>query len=264
MEAGAKSEGGDDGAARDECETCSDHQRVAQLNKSRDDLKNRMDKQSWVRNFLSAGVIGGTVATPVAWIATEEWRVVGFVGALLVIAVGWWTTRGRLRELEADQRQVEYERAVVQSDAASKAETLYLKHQFEVKRYYDQTLRHGDYIFYVGILGLVASLVIIGVAFWLIKLETTDVGVDITVAALAAVGALFSNSFVILYRQMHSATITAVGEFHERLVNDNELHFANLLASQQEPTASAAVRERFGLIIVENHHGEPGTGPVGS
>jgi len=232
----------------------SGDKRLRQLEAAHRDLEKRIGKQSGVRNLLSFAILAGTVATPIAWIVLKDWRVVSCVGALVVVAVGWWTTRLRLRELESDQRQVEYEIAVVHSKPEDKAETLYLKHQFELKRYYDQTLRHGDYVFYVGVLGLIASLIIVGMAFWLIKEEETTLGVDITVAALAAVGALFSNSFVVLYRQMHGAALDAVTDFHQRLVDDNELHFANLLATQAHPKASARIRKTFGRTIVKNHH----------
>lgn len=236
-----------------------ENNRRVHLKEEREDLERRIGEQARVRTFLSVAIVVGVISTGqfAFWYHNPD-GYLGMAGVLIVLTAGWQVTRNRLRELEADLKQVDYEIAVVESGEGAKAETLFLKHQFDLKRYYDQTLRHGNLIFYVGVLALAVSLGIVVAAFAVIEQNPTETSVQIVVAILAAVGTFFTNSVALVYRGMHSAAIGAVTDFHERLVDDHELHFANLLLSQEpesEPVATA--RRRIGELIVETRRKSP-------
>jgi hypothetical protein len=224
--------------------------RIETLSAEQNKLKVRIRKQALVRTWLSRAIIAGVIGTAQLAFWYHGNGYYGAAVALVILVVAWQVTRLRLRDLEASTRQLSYEAAVVESDDDHKAETLFLKNQFDLQRYYDQTLRHGDLIFYLGLVSLLASLGMVLIAFFLIREKSTETSVDIAIAGLAAVGSLFANTFVLLYRPMHRSAMNAIIDFHERLVFDHHLQFAHLLVSA-DPAHAAEARRRLAERIVE-------------
>jgi hypothetical protein len=206
-----------------------DRARVRRLEEDREDLDARVDKQLITRNLFTALLLM-VAATGAALSFVEDVRPRGFVGLLvasIVLIAALQITRERARELEADRRQIDYESAVVASPIETKAETLFLKQQFEVKRYYDQALNQAAAVFAVGVM---AMLIGAGVAAGaLVVIANHGGGVA---AAVGAVGGLASNLVAAVYLRMHARALDTVREFHKRLVRHQSVHFGNLLANE--------------------------------
>jgi hypothetical protein len=105
--------------------------------------------------------------------------------------------------------------------------------QFDLRRYYEQTLRQGNQIFYVGVFCIMVGFGIIGVAFWLITDgPASELSDKIVVAALGAIGGVLANFIALIYLKMFDQTNRAVGEFHHRLVIRDRVNFGNILAAK--------------------------------
>ena len=116
-----------------------------------------------------------------------------------------------------------------------RAEKLFRLHQFELKKYYDQTLKHSKWIFVIGIFSIVVGFIFIVISFiTLIKFpERFKTFSDkILIGVLGAIGAILSNFVAVIFVKMYSETIKSLTEFHNRLVITHYLHFSNFLVSK--------------------------------
>jgi hypothetical protein len=147
-----------------------------------------------------------------------------------------------------------------------RAEKLFLKQQFELKRYYDETLRQSTMLSYIGVLCIGAGFVVIALAFYLLTAPTVggvelDLGTtqQIVIGALAAAGGLMSNFIAVLYLRMHAGTVQAMTSFHERLVGTHHVHFGALLAARVTQSESDKVLTDMAVRLAEAVG--PGRGP---
>jgi hypothetical protein len=147
---------------------------------------------------------------------------------------GWVVIRQRMGELEGDLRQSDYERSLLIEGASNedRAEKLFLRQQYEVKRYYDETLRQSAVLSYIGVLCIAGGFAVIGVAFALVISKGADTTQQVIVAALGAAGGILANFVAVVFLRMHSGTVRALTSFHERLVSTHHVHFGDLLASR--------------------------------
>jgi hypothetical protein len=115
-----------------------------------------------------------------------------------------------------------------------RAEKLFKLHQLELKRYYDQTLRHSSAIFLVGIGCIILGFAIVGAALYVLASLPEDEGTTtkIVVGALGGIGAILANFIGAIYMKMFSETLKSLTEFHHRLVGTHHLHFGNFLAAK--------------------------------
>jgi hypothetical protein len=189
------------------------------------------------------------------------WRVIWLIGAVVVWAALWWSdrvlfvdlsaidvafagvlsfvfllgfffTRARLKEMNADVQATDYEILVLRMDDTRErtAASLFFKHQFDLRRYYDQNLRQNGQVFVLGTLCVLAGLATVAAAAaWIAFGENDEKTVQVTVGMLGAIGGLLSGGIATIFIRMHVGTGTALREFHRRLVATNRLHFANLL-----------------------------------
>lgn len=104
--------------------------------------------------------------------------------------------------------------------------------QVDLKRYYDQTLRQGAQIFYVGVSCILLGFIVIGVAFWLVQNDTTQLSEKIVVSSLGAIGGILANFIAVIYLRMFSRTVKSVSDFHARLVTSDRTNFGNILAAK--------------------------------
>lgn len=162
-------------------------------------------------------------------------------GALAI--AGLLVSRQRVQDLEGDIRQADYERGLLLEHAtdAERAEKLFLRQQFEVKRYYDETLRQSSVLSYLGVMCIAGGFAVIGVAFALVVSAPTQTTQQIIVAALGAAGGLLANFVAVVFLRMHAGTVKALTNFHERLVSTHHVHFGNLLASRVDPDSQHVV-----------------------
>jgi hypothetical protein len=141
-----------------------------------------------------------------------------------------------LGPLDSSIRVIESEVDLLESRDASeeeRAEKFFKVHQIEIKKYYDQTLSHSAWIFWFGILCILAGFGII-VASLVLLVTRTGLGLpgQVIVAVLGAVSGILANFIAVIYLKMHSETIKSLTEFHNRLVATHHLHFGNLLAAK--------------------------------
>ena len=141
------------------------------------------------------------------------------------------------RRLDIQDAEGEKDLLTIADDSIQqRAEKLFRVHQLELKKYYDQTLKHSSRIFAVGIVCLLLGFVIIGGTIYLVILPSSQqlqgLPEKVTLAVLGAIGGVLSNFIAAIYLKMHSETIKSLTEFHNRLVLTHHLHFGNFLAAK--------------------------------
>jgi hypothetical protein len=156
-----------------------------------------------------------------------------FIYAILALAFATYTSP---RDLELEMRQVEDELDLLSIKDASReqrAQKLLKLHQFELKRYYDQTLRQTSIIFIVGLACIfLGFLVITGSLYVVWKSPEKQLQEKLILGSLGAVGGVLSNFIAVMYLRMFSQTISSLTEFHNRLVLTHNLYFANFLVAK--------------------------------
>lgn len=115
--------------------------------------------------------------------------------------------------------------------AEQRAEKQFKVHQSELKRYYDQSLKHGSWIFLVGIISLLIGFIIVGISLYLVYWGPNSDS-NVIIAILGGVAGILTNFIGVIYLKMYSETIKSANEFHNRLVVSNHLHFSNFLISK--------------------------------
>jgi len=112
----------------------------------------------------------------------------------------------------------------------SRAELLFKNHEFELKKYYDQTLAQAGWIFKTGIACIFLGFVIIGVTFQLIG--SGEDSEKIITAVVGSIGVISTNFIGVIYIKMYSESMKALTGFHNRLVSTHHLHYANFMGSK--------------------------------
>ena len=153
-----------------------------------------------------------------------------FYSIIFLLSFGYYSTR----EIEMEIRDIENEIdlfGISEDSIEQRAEKQFKLHQIELKKYYDQTLRHSSFIFSVGLICLFLGFAIIGITLYLVfsSSATIELSEKIILASLGAIGAILSNFIGIIYIKMYSETIKSLTEFHNRLVLTHHLHFGNFL-----------------------------------
>lgn len=115
-----------------------------------------------------------------------------------------------------------------------RAEKLFKHHQYELQKYYDQTLRHSKWIFIVGVACIFVGFATIGITFWLVvrPQASTEFQEKILVSALGVVGGILANFIAVIYLRMFSEILKSVTDFHNRLVATHNLYFANFMVTK--------------------------------
>lgn len=112
-----------------------------------------------------------------------------------------------------------------------RAEKQFTAHQVELKRYYDQSLNQSKWIFWVGILCLVAGMIIIVITL-LFVFQSSHSNNNIIIAITGGVTSILTNFVAVIFLKMYSETVKSLNIFHERLVTTHHLHFGNFLTSK--------------------------------
>jgi TRADD-N domain-containing protein len=139
--------------------------------------------------------------------------------------------QGRDIERELDFREVR--RSIGHEAPEARAQKLFQLHSVELKRYYDQTLRQGSFIFWVGVACIALGFGIIIAGFiYLAMNDATQVPQKIVIAIVTGIGGILANFIAVIYLRMFSTTVSSVAAFHQRLVGTHHLHFGNFLISK--------------------------------
>jgi len=112
----------------------------------------------------------------------------------------------------------------------ARAEKQFKQHQAELKRYYDQSLRHGSWIFYIGIANLFVGFLIIGITLFLVSNKGSDG--NLIVGIVGGIAGILTNFVAVIFLRMYSGTVKSLSDFHNRLVSTNHLLYSNLLVSK--------------------------------
>ena len=234
--------------------------RLESLSRASKQLKLRQRFQSYLTKALTSTVFAVTIfGAAYHWSDDRSARHLAIIAAVLAITVvALQITRERAHELEADYRQVEHEEAVLDARPRQRAQTLFLKHQFDLRRYYEQTLRQGALVFYLGIAVLALGAAVVITALALIATEDDPTSSEIVVAALAAVGGLLTNGVAYVYLKIHAGSLQAVSEFHERMVDQHSSHFAHLLV-ESKPRYSRTTLDQLAFAVLLRMAPDPTT-----
>ncbi|MCP1162615.1 hypothetical protein NKS31_06275 [Bacillus sp. 1813sda1] len=123
--------------------------------------------------------------------------------------------------------------SISHSSLEERSEKLFKHHHLELKRYYDENLKQSSWIFVVGIVCILIGFAIIGITlYFLIANSSNELENKIIVASVGAIGAILSNFIAVIYLKMHSETVKALTEFHNRFVNTHHFYFSNFLLSK--------------------------------
>lgn len=203
------------------------------------ELRRQQSKNSNARRlFLGAGILIA-IGIPITSLYYRDiYILLGLVYALLCLAVYFLLPT---REFEVRILDVQNELDLLRSayiPIEQRAQKLFKLHQFELRKYYDQTLKQSAWIFVVGITCILFGFAIIGITLRLVFTNpSTTISDDVVLASFGAVGAILSNFIAVIYLRMYSETIKSMTKFHGRLVGTHHLHFGNFLAAKiDDPT----------------------------
>jgi hypothetical protein len=162
--------------------------------------------------------------------------IAGLLGfAELYVLLTLLFTRARLQDLNADLQVVEYDTVLFSFGELRErtAANLFFKHQLELKRYYDLTLRQHRQAFVLGVVCVLFGLGVVAGAAALVATagHDTSTTTKVITGALGAVGAFLAGFVAQVYLGIYRGSASSLGSFHGRLVETNHLHFANLLLS---------------------------------
>lgn len=106
-------------------------------------------------------------------------------------------------------------------------------HQYELQKYYNQSLSQSKSIFWVGIVCIVLGFFIIGVILYLLAFKNITNN-QLEVSIVGGVGGILANFIGLVYLKMYSETLKVLIEFHKKLVYTHNLHFENCLIARVE------------------------------
>lgn len=159
-----------------------------------------------------------------------------FVQLFLLVALLF--VRARVASLNAQLQILEYENVLIsfEQEHEKRAANLFFKHQVELKQYYDQTLRQNKQSFVVGIACVAFGLAaIVAVATLLLMHSESATPAKLAAGGLGILSVLLTGFVARIYLRVYEGSASALGSFHDRLVNTNDYHFSNLLISMIEP-----------------------------
>lgn len=173
--------------------------------------------------------------------------------------------RRLVKRLEDDLREMEFEEELERTDngePGKRAEKLLSINQHQLRRYYEQNLSHGSWIFFVGVVCLVSGLALVGATLWLLTSgQVSDEDSKWLVAVVGGLGSVLTNYVAAVYLKMHAAATASLTGFHGRLVATHELFFANVLASRTRVDRRDEITCQMALAIVQGTRGAASQAP---
>jgi hypothetical protein len=165
--------------------------------------------------------------------------IIGVYGmAILLVAFG---TRAGIRRSEVAEEELDYKIDLQRyrvSVPEARAEKILRLNDFQLRRYYESTLRQNGFVFWLGIFCIILGVAISALALWFVagptsaSLGSKGLGDKIVTAVLGAVGALLTNYVAVIYLKMHAEAAKNLVTLHSRLVDTHRSLFGNLVASR--------------------------------
>ena len=209
----------------------------------------------WNRLALVAGIFFlGAAPLLYPLDETDSWMFVA-ASTLYGLALVTLPILRPLAPLDSSIRAIESEIDLLESrndPEEVRAEKLFRLQQIELKKYYDQTLSHSDWIFWFGILCILFGLGLTAVSLALVTRTGPGLAAQVVIAALGAASGLLANFVAVIYLKMHSETIRSLTRFHNRLVTTHHLHFGNLLAAKlKDPDLREKTLSEMALKLIK-------------
>ena len=178
---------------------------------------------------------------------------------LTLVSTGFVNARNSAREIEAAIQQTDHELNLlsIQPSGSERAGLLYLKQQFELKRYYDEALRQSRKLSYVGAGCCLGGVTASGVTLALLLASNHgSSAAGVALAAVVGAGAILAYVVAAIFLQMHLSTVRALAEFQGRLVDTNHLHFRNMLLARIDDGHAQSVAS-FTAVMTRAGTSEP-------
>ena len=201
--------------------------RIAESKQTRSQARRRAQFVPYVGGVLLAMLIATIVlGKGVAQAIFAAYGVVLLAAILLAGAQSRARATSASEEITDAQNELDLLR-IVEDHPERRAHKLLQVNQLDLKRYYDQTLRQGRLIYYLGVGCIILGFGAIAAAIAVIGTARHSLSEQVVVAALGAVSGTLANFIGVVYLRMFSATIGSVGSFHTRLVATHDLYFGN-------------------------------------
>jgi hypothetical protein len=200
--------------------------------------------QAMRRSFAGLGilliVISGAFAL-LKYAFSDVWRhsllysvgLPALLYATIFIATAFLVNVGQAKQDMEDVLSEMDLRNIGLEEREKRAQKLFQLHQRELKRYYDQSLAQGLWIFLVGIICLTLGFIVIGITLYEIFINSSASVTDkIIIGVVGAISGILTNFIAAIYMKMFGDTVKSATEFHNRLVATHHLHFGNFLISK--------------------------------
>jgi hypothetical protein len=215
----------------------ADRGRAEQLMEQRKRLKERRRRLIHLRGtaLLCAGPL--LLLAPLTFYVASSVELAVLVGGYgVVFLLATVALRQRIREVGDEILEIDNEidlLRITDDSPERRAHKLFQLHAIELKRYYDQTLHQGSYIFWVGLLCILLGFGVVGATVLMLRSqESAELSQQIVIAVLGAIGGILANFIAIIYLRMYTETVRSMAAFHSKLVGTHHLHFGNLLVAK--------------------------------
>ncbi|MFH6998770.1 hypothetical protein ACHRVZ_12610 [Flavobacterium sp. FlaQc-57] len=210
--------------------------RKQELEETKERLLGRLRRQKKLSRFSMLTGIFIIIATIAMYYISDFSRMyfVIMIGYAIIILSFPFINSNPEAETQIQQVQNELDLLEIEdSSIEMRAEKLFKYHQLELKKYYDQTLRHSSWIFLTGLFCIICGFAFIGTTLYLIfNNKSIEFNEKILLGSIGTLSTLLSNFIGAIYLKMYSETLKSLTEFHNRLVITHHLHFGNYLTSK--------------------------------
>jgi hypothetical protein len=167
-------------------------------------------------------------------------------------------TENRIRRGDLDQLEFESEMMAYEASAAERrAEKLLRINEQQLRRYYNQNLRQGSWVFWAGIVCVAFGIAVVWLTFYAVTQASGQTEAQVVIGAVGAVGAILINYVAAVYLRIHASAAESFTAFHTRLASTHQLFLANLLISSVSETRRDDALSTVAVEITKRRAGEP-------
>lgn len=200
------------------------------------ELKKHLRRRMWLsRLCLMTGLFFLGASPLLLMLGSDSWIFVltsalyGLLFLTLAILRQPGSLRSSIHELESEIDLLEARDAPEEE----RTEKLFRFYESVLRKYYDQNLSQGSWIFWLGLLCIGLGFAIVLASLILVARSTALPG-QIVTATLGALSGILVNYIAVIFLRMYSETVKSSNEFHNRLVKTHQMHFGSSLAAKLE------------------------------